>query len=566
MDINASRIFKHYWILLGIILLASFLRFYQITYHDSYTDEAVIAFRSIGLIDYDASPEQTTPWQWYERVPWWGYLSLHDHPLGYFLLQHASMLVAGETVFTARLPSALAGIGVVWLLYAIGKKLWGEQAGLLAAALGAVQSYALWVSRLGIQDGVVIVLLLLIIWCLLEVNDNPRYWLAVGALVGIGIFTKYTIAIIFPMIILYCITYRISPIRNKFFWYGVLFTALCSMPSWLYNLMLYSARGHFDFQISAFLGQNVPEWQFRMGRQQVGGLSNRFHNFWLAMYYGNSQIFNALSGIAVAASVYTAKKSRDRGLLFIIGCVILMSLWFLVIGSTYRFVVMVVPFLIFLISCAYVRIAQVSNLRMRILSPFFMCAYIMIELLFSVNSYFLHPSHGKPAVAYARVNEETQNFGWQELEAFLAKELHGKVSALTGTAKHAFIAELQDKRIRTKKASGATTEAKMIIYEKDLNFIASLWTFDRRLIYDGWPVISDRDFIALTNGKMDAYYREQGVASFLYIAAANDLVKRASGQRVYAAEELKQYLAKQGIEPDLIANQREEPAFWVYRF
>lgn len=152
---------KILFFLIAIVLVAFALRMYRLTLADSYTDEAIIAFRSIGLIDYDTSPVQTTPWQWLSQVPWWAHLSLHDHPLGYFVVQHIAYRLFGVGLFAVRFPSVLFGVASVFLLFLIGKKLFGERAGLVAASILAVQSYHLWVSRLGLQDGAVIAIILL---------------------------------------------------------------------------------------------------------------------------------------------------------------------------------------------------------------------------------------------------------------------------------------------------------------------------------------------------------------------------------------------------------------------
>ena len=547
-----------------ILALALFLRVFSLTHHDVYTDEALLAFRAIGLIDYDAAFIQTTPWQWFPTVPWWARLSFHDDPILFFLLEHWSMSLLGVNLIAVRLPAVLAGVGSVAIIYLIGKRLAGEKAGLIAASLLAVSSYHVWVSRVGLQDGVVIVVTMLTLWLVMKAReDDPRWWLAAGASLGLGIITKYSILIIVPVILWYALVYRWKFYRARAFWLGCLAVFLIMTPSWLYNLKLYQARGHFDFQISAFLSQAVPEWSVRFGRSLTGGPKDRAINFFRALHQGGSPVFNGLALVGVLGGIAALWKRRDKAALFLLGTIILFFLWFLVIGSTYRFVVMVVPVLALLIA------RFISHFPFPIshyLSLITLVIFLLFELFYSTNSFLLKQPIGRVNITYAQVNEETQNFGFNQLEDYLRNLLAGKMPKFAGTPEYQFIvAEQTDARARFKRA-GREPYPVLIIYEKDLNFLASLWIFTRRLIYEGWPIISDAEFARLTGGQYDQFYRAQGIEKFVYIAAANPRVIRPVFDRVGKSEELLQYLNEKRLEPTVIRNRAGVEAFWVYHF
>jgi|GEM_PF-1628044 len=82
----------------------------------------------------------------------WGTLLLglltpqQGYPL-YILAMRLWIALAGTGEAALRLPSALAGIGTVPLLYLLGRRLFGRQAGLLAAALLALSPLAIWYSQ-----------------------------------------------------------------------------------------------------------------------------------------------------------------------------------------------------------------------------------------------------------------------------------------------------------------------------------------------------------------------------------------------------------------------------------
>ena len=82
---------KQTWsLLISILILAAFLRLYNLTSADVITDEALIAFRAIGYIDFFVSPYQTTPYEWFSDTPAWVKLSFHDHPPLIFLIAFQS--------------------------------------------------------------------------------------------------------------------------------------------------------------------------------------------------------------------------------------------------------------------------------------------------------------------------------------------------------------------------------------------------------------------------------------------------------------------------------------------
>ena len=135
------------YIIVGIVLLATLLRFINLGAQDMVGDDATYAFRSVGYFDHMVSQLQTTPLQWFEEAPWWVKLSFHDHPPLIFLIHFLFFKVSGSmSTVVARLPDALMGIASVWLVFLIGKRLWSRRVGEIAAFLLAVDPYHLWVS------------------------------------------------------------------------------------------------------------------------------------------------------------------------------------------------------------------------------------------------------------------------------------------------------------------------------------------------------------------------------------------------------------------------------------
>ncbi|MDP2684216.1 MAG: glycosyltransferase family 39 protein [bacterium] len=558
-------------LLVIILFLAIFLRFYNVTIHDPYTDEVLLGFRAIKMIDYDLSLVQTTPWQWVDSVPGWMRLSFHDHPILFFLMQHISIRTFGENMLALRLPSILTGIASVYMIYLLASRLINKRAGYIAGSLLAVGSYHVWVSRLGIQDGAVIFFTLLILWLWIKAleEDKKYLWILWGAALGLGIITKLTILIIIPILFVYALIYKHKIITNKFFWYGILASVIFSAPLWLYNLALYKNFGHFDFQISALLNQYVEKWQFRQGREMVGGIGARFRYFFETMKQANNYVFNyLLIGAFVSALCFSVKK-KSKLAIFLLLALVLEVLWFFVIGSTLRFVVMVIPYCILLISYLFAKLFEFNKYK-KVIYVFLILVF-SVELLFTINTFFVSPSWGWKNLTYAQIQVEEMNFGWREVNDYLDDYLDGKTSSAYGKPIYQFMVDLQNQEIEKEEKLNFEKYPLVIIYDKDFNFLSRLWTFQRRLIYKGWPVMSDVAFYNIIGDIWEQYYKEQGVEHFLYFTGVEEIdfgVGALYWPYPFKTEstEFEKYLLEKGVKPEFIKNKAGKDTFKVYKF
>jgi hypothetical protein len=124
-------------------------------------DEGLYAWRSRLMID-------TGDW----IHPW---TTPHHKTPGPYWLIASSYTLFGINEASVRLPSMIAGVLSVLLLYEIGKILIGKKIAWLAAAILSVEFLWLQYSRLGTPDVPVIFLVLLAIWSLLKAELHPKY-------------------------------------------------------------------------------------------------------------------------------------------------------------------------------------------------------------------------------------------------------------------------------------------------------------------------------------------------------------------------------------------------------
>jgi len=118
------------WLLAAILLLAFGLRLYRLGAESLWYDETVsvhLAAKSLpALVAHTAGD---------------------IHPPGYYLLLHAWTRLAGPDDFAVAFPSLFFGVLLAALAYRLGLRLFGPQAGLLAAFLVAISPYNLWYSQ-----------------------------------------------------------------------------------------------------------------------------------------------------------------------------------------------------------------------------------------------------------------------------------------------------------------------------------------------------------------------------------------------------------------------------------
>jgi mannosyltransferase len=73
--------------------------------------------------------------------------STDNNPPLFYLIEHYWMLLAGDSAFAVRLPSAVAGALAIPVMYGVGKLLFDRSAGLLAALILALSAYQVRYSQ-----------------------------------------------------------------------------------------------------------------------------------------------------------------------------------------------------------------------------------------------------------------------------------------------------------------------------------------------------------------------------------------------------------------------------------
>jgi dolichyl-phosphate-mannose-protein mannosyltransferase len=197
-----------FWMLLGILAIASFTRLWNLGAIGFRGDEAVYAGQAAVIAGDDEMKR---------------YFVLISRGNSNFLLyQYVVALfyvIFGVGDVLAREVSAFFSILTVLVTYEIGRTLYGKTVGLIAALLLAVSSYAIFLGRLALLDSTMAFLFTLAILCLAEwlSSQNPRWLYAFAATAALAIDAKVTsvlVLIIFGVLLVLTRSRYLIPART----------------------------------------------------------------------------------------------------------------------------------------------------------------------------------------------------------------------------------------------------------------------------------------------------------------------------------------------------------------
>lgn len=149
---------KHLLILILILLFGFAIRFYNITYHDIWRDEAFSIFVSSKPIDtiIELTSKDTSP------------------PLHYFLL-HFWMSFFGDNELSVRSLSLIFGMLTIPLIYELSKVYFDKKTSLLATFFGAINPLLIVLSIEARTYSLLIFLVTLNIFSVVQINKNATW-------------------------------------------------------------------------------------------------------------------------------------------------------------------------------------------------------------------------------------------------------------------------------------------------------------------------------------------------------------------------------------------------------
>ncbi len=207
-----------------------------------------------------------------------------DHPpLAPFVLA-ITRQVLGDSLLGIRLVPFLAASATVWLTGTLVRELGGGRfATVLACVAFGLAPVVLGMSGFYSMNAFEPLFWTAIVLLLVRVANgaNPRWWLLIGALIGLGFENKHTIvAYVLPLVVAILATRERRVLREPWLWAGAAAALLLALP----NIAWQAANGwpSLEFYRQAQLLKNLPATPLQSLSSQLTMLNPVALPVWLA--------------------------------------------------------------------------------------------------------------------------------------------------------------------------------------------------------------------------------------------------------------------------------------------
>lgn len=181
--------------LIIILVLAACLRFYQLGTNppSPYWEEVALGYDAYSIAktgkDFHGNP-----------YPLLSFPSFGDYkPSGYFYVLAPFVKILGLSALSVRLPSAIAGVISVGVLYLITKEYFDSRVAVIAAALLAASPWALQFSRGGWEVNVALMFVLIGTWVVLMARARPWVLPIAVLFFGASMYTYHAARLFAPV-------------------------------------------------------------------------------------------------------------------------------------------------------------------------------------------------------------------------------------------------------------------------------------------------------------------------------------------------------------------------------
>lgn len=178
-------------ILLLIIIFAFTLRIIGISKHSLYGDELTMVYDSYSLL-------KTGKDQLGETFPLTFRMGA-GRPAGYVYFSIPFVAMFGPSALGVRALSVLSSMGIIVLVYFLGKRLFNDKVGLLAAFFTAISPWSLSLSRGGFEAHFALFLSLLGVVSFMYAKKRPWLYLLFVISWGLAIHTYPTYKLVLPL-------------------------------------------------------------------------------------------------------------------------------------------------------------------------------------------------------------------------------------------------------------------------------------------------------------------------------------------------------------------------------
>lgn len=554
--------------ILFVLILAAVLRLLFLANHDVTDDEALIAARATGLYDYLEIYTILAPTQTLASEQWWQKFSYHDHPPLGIWLEHLSLKIFGDNAWGIRLPFALAGIGAVYLIYLIGRRVINEAFGISSALVMSVLNYHLWASRVGFLESIEIFFILLALWFFLRTFDSQKWWLAVGVTTGAALLTKYFAVILLPLLFILVLVFQKRAFRGPWLYLGVILCIFTLTPVIIYNYNLFLAKGYFDSPLSQMLGRIPDDYKATLG-EHVPGRFNSNLPVILLSGFSPYEILLAFSGLILLIKTARVDKDHRFGYFLVGSYTLLILLLLLFIPIRKQYVTLATPAFAWLGGYVF------SYLKNFTTTPRLQRAFLIIggallvgALAVSINSQFLEHPLGREDWTFRKIRPDFYNYRYLDewLRDFYKDHFY-RFSFYEEAQIIAFQKKLFDKHPDWVKAPAS--EREFMVYDSTIDFAAVRWLFIRRKLYELRPIMLSENFLNELRRRPDLYDKVKArfdVFYFIFLSPQYIGEQLVWKNISVSSKELLDILAKANQNPEeVIRDDEGRDLFWIFK-
>ena len=296
----------------------------------------------------EASREMADSGDW--LTPTFNFEYRWQKPVLYYWLTAATYLVTGPTEWSARLWSALSGVGLVLVTRAAARTITGRaDTGWLAGVIVATCFGYFAMARASLPDLPLTLCITLAIWAAMKAVDAGVGWWAVAGLgAGLGFLLKGPVALVIPGLVLLPIAWR-ERTRITIRPAGVaLAAAVCALVGLPWYLAMFAEHGT-AYTRSFFIGDNLERFA-----------TDRFNDprpvwFYLPVLLGGMlpwSAYLALSMKPLAGILRGRRRLTDPEWRLLLWALMPLVFYTLSMGKQPRYILPVLPPLAILLACA----------------------------------------------------------------------------------------------------------------------------------------------------------------------------------------------------------------------
>ncbi|MDO8573213.1 MAG: phospholipid carrier-dependent glycosyltransferase [Candidatus Daviesbacteria bacterium] len=307
---------KSKYILILILLLAAFLRFYRLDYPNKYVfDEVYHAFTAKEYLKGSASA-----WEWWTASPPGVAYEWTHPPLAKEIMAASMFIFRTEDAWAYRFPGVVLGILSVYMVYLLGLKLLKNQtASLMAAFVFSLDGLNFVQSRTGMNDIYYVTFILAGLFLLL----NKKFILA-AILLGLALSSKWAAIYAFALILFILVKNRQKKKLYLFIFLPIVIYLLAYSPFFLightFNQFkeLQQQMWWYHTNLKATHAYSSPWWSWPLNLYPVWYFVDYQKNTMSNIFASGNPVLFWTGSIAILLTIWEIIKKRSISLAVII--------------------------------------------------------------------------------------------------------------------------------------------------------------------------------------------------------------------------------------------------------